>query len=117
MNLHRMLLQRAEAGKPLRVALIGAGKFGAMYLAQVPKTGGIGSAEVLIPAVAGAVLIIGFILRARRTSHPLIDLKLFRYRTFSISSVAMVLFMVAFFGAMLMFPLYYQTVRGAVKNI
>ena len=32
MNLHRMLQERSVAGKPLRVALIGAGKFGAMYL-------------------------------------------------------------------------------------
>jgi EmrB/QacA subfamily drug resistance transporter len=81
-------------------------------LAQVPKAGGFGSAEVLIPGIAGAVLIAGFILRALRASHPLIDLKLFKNRTFSISSIAMVLFMIAFFGAMLMFPLYYQTVRA-----
>lgn len=81
-------------------------------LAQVPKEGGIGHPGVLIPAIGGAILIAGFIMRARRTSHPLIDLKLFKNRTFSISSGAMVLFMVAFFGAMLMFPLYYQIVRG-----
>ena len=30
MNLHRMLLERAAAAKPLRIGLIGAGKFGAM---------------------------------------------------------------------------------------
>jgi len=41
MNLHRMLLERAAAGRPLRVALIGAGKFGAMYLAQAKHTPGI----------------------------------------------------------------------------
>ncbi|MEO7499517.1 MAG: Gfo/Idh/MocA family oxidoreductase, partial [Casimicrobiaceae bacterium] len=41
MNLHRMLLARAAAGTPLRVALIGAGKFGAMYLAQAKHTPGI----------------------------------------------------------------------------
>ena len=28
MNLHRMLVQRAEEGRPLRIGLIGAGKFG-----------------------------------------------------------------------------------------
>jgi EmrB/QacA subfamily drug resistance transporter len=81
-------------------------------LAQVPKTGGVGSAEVLIPAIAGALLIAGFVVRALRTRYPLIDLKLFKDRTFSISSVAMVLFVIAFFGAMLMFPLYFQTVRA-----
>lgn len=38
MNLHRLLLQRAADGKPLRVALIGAGKFGSMFLSQVRRT-------------------------------------------------------------------------------
>ncbi|MFO1415147.1 MAG: SAF domain-containing protein [Burkholderiales bacterium] len=41
MNLHRMLQERAAAGRPLRVALIGAGKFGSMYLAQARHTPGI----------------------------------------------------------------------------
>ena len=41
MNLHRMLQARAAEGRPLRVGLIGAGKFGAMYLAQAPHTPGI----------------------------------------------------------------------------
>ncbi len=41
MNLHKMLLARAEAGNPVRVGLIGAGKFGTMYLAQARTTDGI----------------------------------------------------------------------------
>jgi len=41
MNLHRLLLEREAAGKPLRVGLIGAGKFGSMYLSQAPRTPGI----------------------------------------------------------------------------
>ncbi len=40
-NLHRMLLARAAAGRPLQVGLIGAGKFGSMYLAQAKHTAGI----------------------------------------------------------------------------
>ncbi|OGA40289.1 MAG: flagellar biosynthesis protein FlgA [Betaproteobacteria bacterium RIFCSPLOWO2_12_FULL_68_19] len=39
MNLYAKLQQRKE--NPLRIGLIGAGKFAAMYLAQVPKTPGI----------------------------------------------------------------------------
>jgi len=41
MNLYRLLKQRAADGKPLRVLLIGAGKFGSMFLAQVPRMPGI----------------------------------------------------------------------------
>src|SRR5947208_10827524 len=41
MNLYRKLRARAAEGKPLRVGLIGAGKFGSMYLAQAKHTPGI----------------------------------------------------------------------------
>jgi predicted homoserine dehydrogenase-like protein len=41
MNLYAKLRERAAQGKPLRIGLIGAGKFAAMYLAQVPKTPGV----------------------------------------------------------------------------
>ena len=41
MNLHHLLNARLAAGKPVRVALIGAGKFGSMFLSQVPHTPGL----------------------------------------------------------------------------
>src|SRR5690606_29548171 len=41
MNLYAKLRERESRGEPLRVGLIGAGKFGAMYLAQVPNTPGL----------------------------------------------------------------------------
>jgi predicted homoserine dehydrogenase-like protein len=54
MNLYAKLLERQAAGKPLRIGLIGAGKFGAMYLAQVPQTPGVHLAAIadLSPANA-----------------------------------------------------------------
>ncbi|RMF32857.1 MAG: flagellar biosynthesis protein FlgA, partial [Alphaproteobacteria bacterium] len=41
MNLHMLLKARVEAGNPLRVGLIGAGKFGSMFLAQAGRIAGI----------------------------------------------------------------------------
>ena len=41
MNLHTLLAARAEGGRPVRVALIGAGKFGSMVLAQAPRIEGL----------------------------------------------------------------------------
>ena len=41
MNLYRLLAARHAAGKPVRVALIGAGKFGSMFLSQVPHVPGL----------------------------------------------------------------------------
>src|SRR5260221_13961345 len=39
MNLYAKLQQRKD--NPVRIGVIGAGKFGAMYIAQVPKTPGV----------------------------------------------------------------------------
>jgi predicted homoserine dehydrogenase-like protein len=41
MNLHAKLLQREADNRPIRIGLIGAGKFGSMYLAQIPRTPGV----------------------------------------------------------------------------
>lgn len=41
MSLYRQLLQRAEEARPIRVGVIGAGKFGTMFLAQVLRLPGI----------------------------------------------------------------------------
>jgi predicted homoserine dehydrogenase-like protein len=41
MSLHQQLLQRHQEGRPIRVGLIGAGKFGSMYLSQIPRTPGV----------------------------------------------------------------------------
>ncbi len=46
MNLYRLLQRRADAGRPVRVGLIGAGKFGSMFLAQVPTTPGLQVAAI-----------------------------------------------------------------------
>ena len=41
MYIYNELLRRADADNPVRVGLIGAGKFGSMFLAQVPTTPGL----------------------------------------------------------------------------
>ena len=41
MFVYQSLLSRAQSDKPVRVGLIGAGKFGSMFLSQVPTTGGL----------------------------------------------------------------------------
>ena len=41
MNLHRLLLERNKDNNPIKVGLIGAGKFGTMFLSQARTTTGI----------------------------------------------------------------------------
>ncbi len=54
MSLHQKLQQRAAEGRPIRIGLIGAGKFGSMYLAQIPRTPGVQLVAIadLSPAAA-----------------------------------------------------------------
>lgn len=54
MNLHSKLLQREAAGKPIRVGLIGAGKFGSMYLAQLLRIPGVHMVAIAELSVARA---------------------------------------------------------------
>ncbi|MSP05739.1 MAG: flagellar biosynthesis protein FlgA [Acetobacteraceae bacterium] len=46
MNLYGLLQKRLVAGRPVRVGLIGAGKFGSMFLSQVPTTRGLEVAAI-----------------------------------------------------------------------
>jgi predicted homoserine dehydrogenase-like protein len=56
MSLHAGLQKRAAEKRPLRVGLIGAGKFGAMYLAQVPRTPGVHLAAIADLSPANAIV-------------------------------------------------------------
>ena len=58
MNLHRLLLQRAAEGRPIRIAQIGAGKFGSMFLHQARRTPGmhvLAIADLSIPRARSAL--------------------------------------------------------------
>lgn len=58
-----MLLQRAAERRPVRVAVIGAGKFGSMFLHQAPRTPGLhvlGIADLSIPRARAALSRIGW---------------------------------------------------------
>jgi predicted MFS family arabinose efflux permease len=62
----------------------------------------------------GLALIVAFVPWALRKHniHPLVQLRLFTNRYMTIAVVAMALFAMAFFGASLLFTLYFQQVRG-----
>ena len=54
MSLFAKLQQRQAEGRPIRVGLIGAGKFGSMYLAQIPRTPGVHLVGIADLSPAGA---------------------------------------------------------------
>ncbi|HEX8085362.1 MAG TPA: DHA2 family efflux MFS transporter permease subunit [Solirubrobacteraceae bacterium] len=95
------------------LALLSPGLAAVIYgLAESATSGGFGSDGVLLPVLVGATLLGCFVWHALRADDPLIDLRLFANRTFSIASGTMVLMAISVFGGMLLVPLYLQAVRG-----
>ena len=79
---------------------------------QTPETGTVMSAKVLIPALIGVALVVAFVFHAKGKEHPLVDLRLFKHRGLTMSVLTMSLFAMAFFGSMLLLPLFFQQVHG-----
>jgi EmrB/QacA subfamily drug resistance transporter len=105
----------AQAGRldVIGLVLAAAGVVGITYgLSESETAGSLTASSVLGPILAGIVLLTLFIVRSRRTEHPLLDLSLFRNPAFRAASIVTFCLGAALFGAMILMPLYFQTVRG-----
>lgn len=97
----------------LGLALLSPGLALFVYgLAETGINGGFNSANVLVPMAAGALLVGAFIMHAARKSFPLIDVRLFKQKTMAFASMTSFFLAIAFFGSMILMPLYFQVVRG-----
>jgi EmrB/QacA subfamily drug resistance transporter len=113
----------AVAGKPaprldvIGLALLSPAVALLLYgLANAASAGGFGRRDVLVPLAAGCVLLAVFVARNLMSSHgprtPVIDLRLFRIRSFAGASSLMFISGLSLYGALFLLPLYYQQVRG-----
>jgi EmrB/QacA subfamily drug resistance transporter len=108
-------VQPSETFDWLGMVLLSPGLALFLYgISTIPETGTFFATKVVVPVVIGTVLIVAFVpwALARRNIHPLIDLRLFQNRNMTVAVIAMSLFAISFFGAGLLFPLYFQQVRG-----
>jgi DNA-binding MarR family transcriptional regulator len=71
------------------------------------------SAQLLITAAAGVGLLILFAFVERRAPEPVLPLRLFRNRVFSVAGGVGLIVGFALFGAITFLPLFFQTVNGA----
>ncbi len=96
------------------VLLLSPGLASFLYgVSSIPGRGTVTDRHVWIPASIGLVLIVGFVFHALfRADHPLIDLRLFKNRVVALANTTMFLFAIAFFGAGLLFPSYFQQLLG-----
>jgi EmrB/QacA subfamily drug resistance transporter len=108
-------VEPSESFDWLGMLLLSPGLAAFLYgVSTIPETGTVWDREVLVPALVGLALVVAFVPWAlnRRNLHPLVELRLFSNPRMTVAVVAMALFAIAFFGASLLFPLYFQQVRG-----
>ncbi|MFI2210684.1 MFS transporter [Streptomyces sp. NPDC020141] len=70
------------------------------------------SAQIIALAVLGAVLLVVFVQVERRAAEPVLPLRLFRIRTFTLVAVISFIIGFAMFGAMTFLPTFLQVVHG-----
>jgi EmrB/QacA subfamily drug resistance transporter len=81
-------------------------------LSEVGITGSFTSTPVVVSFVLGIALMVGFVLHALRIRNPLLDLRLFANRNFTIANICIFVLGATLFGSMFLLPLYYQIARG-----
>ena len=104
-----------EAGRldVIGLGLAAAGVVGLTYgLSESETSGSLVSSSVLIPVLGGLALLAAYVLRSQRVARPLLDLSLFRNPAFRAASIVTFCLGAALFGAMILMPLYFQTVLG-----
>lgn len=70
------------------------------------------SVEVYGTIIIGAIALILFIVRQLKMDDPMLDFKIYKYPMFALSSAISIVLSVAMFSAMILTPLYVQSVRG-----
>ncbi len=76
-----------------------------------------GSAPSIITALLGVVLALTFVLAEQRATEPVIPLKLFRIRVFTVASAIGFVMGFAMFGALTFLPLFLQNVKGVSPTV
>ncbi len=92
--------------------LAGIGLGALMYGLSEGSVKGWSSPLIEAPILAGVALLIAMTVIELRTTHPMVDLRLFRDRLFRASNQIIGVTMIAFFGILYVVPLYYQDGRG-----
>jgi len=94
------------------VGLVSVGLFGIVLGLVRGNAHGWTSTSVLASFVAGSVALAGFVAWELRSTHPMLDIRLFRHRGFSAVNVTAMLFSFGMFGSIFFLTQFLQTVQG-----
>ncbi len=113
------VLPGADRGRPVpldmvSVLLLSPGVAAVVFgFSEAGSARGFGSPLAIPALAAGAVMLAAFTAHSlRRRGSALVDVRLFAHRGLTVSSLTSMLLGASLFGALILFPLYYQLVRG-----
>ncbi|MFG1922948.1 MDR family MFS transporter [Cryptosporangium sp. NPDC048952] len=95
--------------------LLSAAGFGGLIYGLSSLGEGSGHASPWIPVLVGVVALALFVRRQRALQHgrgPLMDLRVFAHRSFTVSVLVMIAGFMSLFGALILLPIYLQSVHG-----
>jgi len=94
------------------LVLASAGLFGIVWGLVRGNSLGWSSPEIVGALVAGALVLVGFVAWELRAEHPMLPMRFFRNRTFSLANVASLLMSFGMFGSIFLLAQFFQTVQG-----
>jgi len=94
------------------LVLASAGLFGIVWGLVRGNSVGWSSPEIVGALVVGAVVTALFVLWELRTEHPMLPMRFFRNRTFTLANVASLLMSFGMFGSIFLLAQFFQTVQG-----
>ena len=103
---------RDRALDPLGLLLAAGGVFAMVWAITRSDSRGWSSAQTLGVLLGGVALLGAFVLWQRRAAAPLVPLRLFRYRAFSLINLTAVIFAFGVFGSVFLLAQFFQVVQG-----
>lgn len=67
---------------------------------------------IVILTITGVIGWVGFIWREKVTDHPVVNLKIFKYRSFAFGNLTIALYGIGLFGSVFVYPLLFQNLLG-----
>lgn len=96
----------------ISVVLSAIGFGGLLFGSSTASTDGWGDPMVVSSMIIGAIALVLFIIRQLRLEQPLLNLQVYRYPMFALSSLISIVIAAAMFSGMILTPAYVQSVRG-----
>jgi EmrB/QacA subfamily drug resistance transporter len=94
------------------LGLVSAGLFGIVWGLVRGNSIGWSSPEIVGALVAGAALVAAFVAWELRTAEPMLPMRFFRDRTFTLANVSSLFMFFGMFGSIFLLSQFFQTVQG-----